>query len=587
VSVMGTSVADLVATLQDRGARLPFEIGAFVALEICEKLLEGPAVVKPEDVQIGEDGIITVYAPPHSAASAEAARSVAGVLAHLLVAAGSGVPPMLLELVEQGPPDGRWDLGGLRDELEASLVPLNRAAARRVLARLLRDAKRAPRPRKPSSRPPAKQPEPVSPPDDLDADLDALLGGEPEAPAPEAAPPPPKPPAARPPRSEETPLGTTSPRIEDLPLIHADEPPKDKPIGDALNDLLDDLAADAEAELDAEPRRTSPPPERNQTPPRERPKTPPPERPKTPPPERPKSPPPEPRRTSPRPEPRAELAIDTPAEPLPAVDAGDVSTGLKRGVPDLDGFDSDLAPKKKRGGLFAIAALLVIGLAIGAVAVFRPDIIDRILHGMPEEDPNADADAEAEAYEDAVRRRDADRSERYGTLTVTAEPERAQVLLFIGRGPAVAENLPVGVAHEVVTIADGRAPTRSVVPADSTWEPQGDHLLYELAMQAGDEEMAFADLDLGPTRLDRAAMGEPSGELGHIRVVTNPPNAKVFLLVGFAPEVTIRDLPTDSAQELLVYREGYRPERAFVGPSDWVAGGEGKTATLEVSLTPR
>ena len=36
-ALMGTSVAELVTLLQKRDGRLPFEIGAFIALETCEK----------------------------------------------------------------------------------------------------------------------------------------------------------------------------------------------------------------------------------------------------------------------------------------------------------------------------------------------------------------------------------------------------------------------------------------------------------------------------------------------------------------------------------------------------------------------
>lgn len=184
--LMGMTVEELLAHMSTRSQRLPFEIGAFVALEVCESLMDAPAVVTTRSVRITDEGVVSVFAPPNSASGAEAARSVAGVLASLLVAAGSGVPPMLLQLVEQGPSDGRWDLGRLRDELEASLVPLNRSAARRVLSRLVRDLRRPPR--RASQRPPsATAPATTAPPPalpaeildgDPDADLDALLGDE-------------------------------------------------------------------------------------------------------------------------------------------------------------------------------------------------------------------------------------------------------------------------------------------------------------------------------------------------------------------------------------------------------------------------
>ncbi|MFW5920931.1 MAG: hypothetical protein ACOCUS_03770, partial [Polyangiales bacterium] len=175
--LLGVTVEELVRLLKQRGGRLPFEIGAFVALEVCEQLVEGPAVAKPTEVRIASDGSISVYAPPNSASAEQAARSVVDVLAHLLVAAGQGVPPVLLELVEQGPADGRWDLARLRDELEASLVPLNRAAARRVLSRMLREIQREPAGAQQTEAGGGAAAAGAGSQDaDVDADLDALIG---------------------------------------------------------------------------------------------------------------------------------------------------------------------------------------------------------------------------------------------------------------------------------------------------------------------------------------------------------------------------------------------------------------------------
>src|SRR5690606_13609886 len=141
------------------------------------------------------------------------------------------------------------------------------------------------------------------------------------------------------------------------------------------------------------------------------------------------------------------------------------------------------------------------------------------------------------------------------------------VLKYVGRGPAIASERPAGVAHEFVAIADGRSPTRAVVPADAEWEPaDGGARRYELAMQAGSEPMEV--LDLGPTTLPRN-VGAPSGALGSVRVITNPPGAKVYVLVGFSPTVTVENVRTEEAIELLVYLEGHAVERLVVGPSDW------------------
>ncbi len=171
----GLTVADFVERLQTRGVKLPFEIGTFIALEATELLLNGPALADADEVSLNDQGEVVLLAMPHSADMSAAAQSVCQeLLPKILVAAGSGVPRHTVRLIEKGPSSGTWNLSELRDELEAALVPLNRSAAGRVLARLVRDAKKdAPKE--------ARAGLALDP--NADADLDALLasGDEPDA----------------------------------------------------------------------------------------------------------------------------------------------------------------------------------------------------------------------------------------------------------------------------------------------------------------------------------------------------------------------------------------------------------------------
>jgi hypothetical protein len=95
-------VGQLVQQLEQRGGRLPFEIGAFVALEACEGLLQESVRLRADDVRVTLEGSVVVSDSAERAEPAEAARSLVSVLAQLLVAAGPGVPPYLMELVEEG-----------------------------------------------------------------------------------------------------------------------------------------------------------------------------------------------------------------------------------------------------------------------------------------------------------------------------------------------------------------------------------------------------------------------------------------------------------------------------------------------------
>ncbi|UCH29770.1 MAG: hypothetical protein JSV06_01730, partial [Myxococcales bacterium] len=158
-------VGQLVEELEQRGDRLPFEIGAFVALEACEGLLQESVRLEPDDVRVTLEGSVEVADSAPPAAPDEAAQSLVSVLARLLVAAGPGVPPYLLQLVqERAAGQTQRGLRDLHDAIEASLIPINRGASRRVLARLVRE----------SDRPPAPEVPQVDP-HELDAELDELL----------------------------------------------------------------------------------------------------------------------------------------------------------------------------------------------------------------------------------------------------------------------------------------------------------------------------------------------------------------------------------------------------------------------------
>lgn len=527
---MSITVSELVRRCRERDARMPFEIGAFVALETTEALLGQPRSVGPDDVQIGPSGELRIVGGP-PAEQLEATQGVISVLSRLLVAAGAGVPPVLLELVESGPHSGRWTLDELRSELEACLVPLNRGAARRVLARLLREGEKKSR----SVRPP----EPAT--DAVDADLDALLDGRElgpeELPTAQFG-------AVDAKGNPVVPFDEVAKKVGQRAMLKsrpASEPPPHDPMDRATPQIAFAVPDEARPSREQDPFAAEATPMPAAPPPSEPPAARPSDR-----------PPPEPR---PEPEPERPTGAQT-------IDA---STLDQPGLDDLDRFE-EFDPSKKGKGLAVVIGLLILLLAGGAALfILRPDVVARLTGDAPEE-PEEPSEPEV-----IVNRPEG------GDLRVTAA-EDAQILLFLGRGPATAEYLPVGVAHELVVVSDGGV-SRSVIPADAEWEQGDETLRYELAMQVRPGEGEA--LELGETQLSPDAMGTPTGSLGTVRVVTNPPGAKVFLLIGFG-EAFVEDLPTGEAHELLVETPDGEPQRIVVGPSDWVEGADGKVAEITV-----
>lgn len=577
------SVTDLVDRHRRGGQRLPFEIGAFVALEVAERLVEAPVYLDPGDVRITEDGQVELVPMDETpVAPREAARGLVDVLTRLLLAAGSGVPPVLLSLVDEGtgqPPSSASNLAALRDELEASLVPLNRGAARRVLARIVREhlgeaggPRRAAAPLSstattplvpPPSSPGARGTAPSMAPAEANRAIDALFDDADLAPDEGTAPPRPWIP------SQKRTLVGPGPGVE---------------TGQAAGAASRGMPARPAAAPAAPGGAGSPPRPGGSVPP-------PPTRARGGPaggsirvPDRgPRSDPPSPRPDRPQsyrpPAPDSGRPPGGAAETAPGDD--DLSAGLGR--------FSTRPPSGNRSGLWW--ALVFVGLAAGLAGLvvwLRPDVLGRI-RGEPDPAEEAARQAAAAREQEQEALLEAHRA-RYGDLVVEVSPPRSQVLLLVGTGPATAEQLPVGVAYEFVAIADGRAPARAVVPADAEWEtPEPDDApRYELAIQAGPRTDGEAgSLELGPSQLPRE-VGRPGSTLGTVRVVTNPRGAKVYLLIGFAPEVRVRDLPTDQPQELLVYREGYEPRRVVVEADRFADDGSGeRVARLRVDLTPR
>jgi len=654
---------ELVRTLQRRGIPLPSEIGAFVVLEACEKLLTRPTLISTRDIFITESGDVECEEPKRANDEAEAVSALLSVLAELLVCAAPGVPNMLLDLVEHGPNEERLSLALLRSDLEACLLPLNRGAQRRVLSRLVREVRK--------SAPGA--PGHVAPVEvgDVDATFDDLLG--------ETSPPPGAAHAPELPRgigsgraAGELPRGVSSSRPADnkassevsersVPLKVEDEvtrhhevtsdergraarrvrTPADGAFADDADDESgDDLraghsernrgdaararragrvdAADG-GESSARPTGRS---ERNRSPSAA---------------DRGESrrrgdgasdndgsrragrperdgesswgvsgrrsaehggstarasgrSEGEARRTDdgaasmtgrgtarPERDRRGSASADAARPPRSSERPSRGAAGSRSRAPvDLDAMVETNGSRGRLGmwvflGTTAAAVAMLLGyFALGreqsqsALGFLRPT------DGSPE--PAKPAPVPRRAY---------------GDLRVNSQPDRAQVLLLLGPGPALATDIPLGVAQEFIAMAEGYRPARALLPADGIWDELNGRPRYELAIQARPfhESRKPHNLDaLGPTLLPQN-VGAPSGRLGSVRVVTTPRAAEVYQLIGFTPEVHVDNLPLDHAYELVIYAEGHKTARKHLEPSDFIEQDGKRVARIDVQLS--
>lgn len=543
-------VGQLVEELEQRGDRLPFEIGAFVALEACEGLLQDSVKLEPDDVRVTLEGSVVVADSATSADPDEAARSLVSVLARLLVAAGPGVPPYLLQLVKESTTgESSRDLKHLHDAIEASLIPINRGASRRVLARLVRE----------SDRPPAPD-VPQIDPHELDAELDELLR-DPSLRTLESTrsnPPVQEPRAQIEAEAEaeiEAAIEAEAAIEEEDPITERiripqeirepSEPMMNEPLGGAL-------AAAPAAERFPSPKREFPEPVTATI-----------------------------RKWQPAeelaPEPSAEPELATAAEPVLESTA---TTGVVLPPEPLESTPSpEVAPlrdsrattppevvhdrgslpqtlPKRRAGLGVW--LLVAALGFGVYGLVATGALQTLLQPAP---PAAAPT---------------------GSIEVTVSPADSQIFVFVGRGPALAHELTVGRSHEFVVFGDGLRPARASVPEGATWSTSDNGPLYELAVQPQRADSPAEAIDLGEPL---TAPTEPSDASdGSVRVVTNPPGAKVYRFVGKGPSATLSVASIHEGQEVLVHHPSYETRRAVIGPSDWEKASDGYSAKLAVDL---
>lgn len=514
--LLGVTAEEFLQSLKRRKAALPSEIGTFIALEVCEVLCQrGPAQVGLADVRISLEGEVSVFAAGGAIEEEQGARAVHKLLTDMLLASGPSLTPGLLRVVEETPPDGEWRLPEMRDNLEAALVPLNRKAARRVLSRLLREMERG---GGPSSRPQQGLSF-----DQLDQELGALLGEDPQA------APPPQAAAAEPDRSGDAASSRGLEPVErdpgpDVHRAQAVEPAREGGEDPRPGGLATDDSGNNIAHLSG----------------------------------------PDPSSGPDLPNSQQRTLVKDPDEMFEDIQAS-APTGL-RGFESIN--PSQRPPPSK--GLWVGLGLVVLTIVLaGGIFIARPDVLARLRGEAPA--PKETTPIELPAAPVA------------GDLVVKVSPERSQVLRFVGRGPVTVKNLPLGVAHELVAVADAVAPSRVVIPADAQWEQTPDGPRYEVAVQTGAKVKESRSLELGDSSLPQD-VGKPSSKLGDVRVVTTPRGAKVYQLIGFAPEVRAQNLPVDEVLELLIYHPGRKPMVKVLSPSDWQGAGPKKSATLDITL---
>ena len=157
------------------------------------------------------------------------------------------------------------------------------------------------------------------------------------------------------------------------------------------------------------------------------------------------------------------------------------------------------------------------------------------------------------------------------SLVVQNAPTGAEILLRAGQAPVDVDKMPVGARLEFVATAEGYAPKRAIVPAGATWDTGPDGKpRYEVAVQLDHSRARAGAVDPWPA-------GEPGSEVGGkgspgtVHLVTTPRGAEVWLLAGLGPGAEIDQLKCGGDVEVLVAGPTTLRKRLHVAESDFAA----------------
>ena len=135
------TLADVFAAGRARAASLVPETAGFLALAIGNAVSLFPVCLDEKSVFLALDGKVTATRRGDVIPETEAAKAFRDLLARLLNASVGTMPGLAAAADPRNEVEG--DMRSVQRDIEAALVPLNRGAARRALARLARETRRA------------------------------------------------------------------------------------------------------------------------------------------------------------------------------------------------------------------------------------------------------------------------------------------------------------------------------------------------------------------------------------------------------------------------------------------------------------
>ncbi len=556
------TLEEIFAVVGQKRAPLAPELAGYLVLELAEGI-GAAGEIDSRYVYVSEEGSVALVRGPHEE-SGDAEASLRRLLAKLLETAGATTPALSSVARRKG----GAGVAVLVEELEASLIPVNRSAGKRALARLARETKRVTnRVGRNASAPSidlkfAEEEIPTTnrrdvPPEVLQAAVPSI---EPLPPNPDES---------------QSNLPTVGISKEDL------EAAATRAKRDSVDSLLDSfevseqredraVAKDLKRMAGLEPTKTPPPVDRpsftsqdnmalesllaESAPPSSIHKDTGKESPVA-------------RRSSNPPKAEPQRPREKERQPSFAEDRvlPTAPSQVKKAQLSLT-TEARLLQKKKSSGLGMIIVFVFVlaGFAF-ALWLLKPGFLTG---RTPEKIAAERAAAEAESARIAAKNAT---PACHATLMVANAPKDSEILIREGQAPVDVEHMPVGARLEFVATAEGFAPKRAIVNADATWDQSSGKPRFDLPIQLDKSKARAGAVDSWPP-------GEPGSEVGGkgkpgmVHVISSPKGAEVWLLAGIGPDASIEEIVScDTDVDVLVAGPTTFRKRLHVAASSFVA----------------
>ncbi len=553
------TLEEIFAVVSQKRAPLAPELAGYLVLELAEGV-GNAGEIDPRYVYVSEEGSVALVRGPNEAAG-DAEGSLRKLLAKLLETAGAQTPALASVARRKG---GQGVLV-LIEELEASLIPVNRSAGKRALARLARETKRVTnRVGRNASVPEIAA---GAPPAAIRFDEhEAVTAG-----AADTKPPPPHP--------DES--------ASNLPTVGISKDELDavahKAKRDSVDSLLDSfevsgrkedkaLGRELKAMAGLEPTKTPPPVSgsdadaiesllaesapasiKKETG-RESPAS---------------------RRSAP---PKSEVRPPQPSygqeRQLPTA-----PSQVKK-IPQLSLSNEAKVLRKKGGspiGVILLFLLIIAGFAV-ALWLVKPGFLTG---RTPEKIAAERAAAEAESARIAAQR---GIPACHATLVVAGAPKDSEVLIRQGQAPVDVEHMPVGTRLEFVATAEGYAPKRAIVPEGATWDSATGKPRFDLPVQLDKSKARAGAVDAWPPIEPGTEVGG-KGNPGTVHVISSPKGAEIWVLAGIGPDATIEEfVGCDTDIDVLVAGPTTFRKRLHVPASSFAPDPSGKAGVRVAHL---